>query len=145
MQTFNASVAISSRRSQSSGFRLARHRRRPGNLLNSKQAAKSKITTMKNLRRLVFAVAFLVLAACSKQQTEAERQAEVNREVEQRVAAEHQTQQQQELDQREADLKAREQTLALQQQQNAEATATPVPAETLAGETTVATTEESTE
>ena len=50
--------------------------------------------------------------ACPKQQTEEERKAEVERQVQKRLAAERQTQQQQQLDQRQADLDAREKALA---------------------------------
>jgi hypothetical protein len=50
--------------------------------------------------------------ACPKQQTEEERKAEVERQVQERLAAERQTQQQQQLDQRQADLDAREKALA---------------------------------
>jgi len=58
----------------------------------------------------VTAVAGLV--SCQKQQTEAEKNAEIERQVQERLAAEHQTQQQQQLDQRQADLDAREKALA---------------------------------
>lgn len=61
--------------------------------------------------RKAFLVAVLILAgsfsACRKQQTEQERRAEVEREVQQRLAAERQ----QQLDQRQAELNAREQSL----------------------------------
>lgn len=52
------------------------------------------------------------LVSCQKQQTEAERNAEVERQVQERLAAEHQAQQQQQLNQRQADLDAREKALA---------------------------------
>src|SRR5882672_3153622 len=55
------------------------------------------------------------LVSCQKQQTEAEKNAEVERQVQERLAAEHQTQQQQQLDQRQADLDAREKALAEKQ------------------------------
>jgi uncharacterized protein DUF6600 len=52
------------------------------------------------------------LVSCQKQQTEAEKNAEVERQVQERLAAEHQSQQQQQLEQRQADLDAREKALA---------------------------------
>jgi hypothetical protein len=52
------------------------------------------------------------LVSCQKQESEAEKNAEVERQVQERLAAEHQTQQQQTLDQRQADLDAREKALA---------------------------------
>ncbi len=64
--------------------------------------------------------AVLALGACQKQQTEEERRAEINRQVEQKLAEERK---QQDIAQREADLNAREQTLADKQR----ATATPAP------------------
>jgi hypothetical protein len=66
-----------------------------------------------NMKR-IFAV-FIVLSAlvaCQKQQTEAERQSEIDREVQQRLDAEHQAQEKQQIDQRAADLDAREKALA---------------------------------
>jgi hypothetical protein len=61
-------------------------------------------------------------AACQKQPTEAERRAEVERQVQERLAAEHQQQQAQDLAQREAEVTAREQAL---KEQQAASTATP--------------------
>jgi uncharacterized protein DUF6600 len=58
---------------------------------------------------VLVAVAFV---SCQKQQTEAEKNAEIERQVQERLAAEHQTQQQQQLDQRQADLDARDKALA---------------------------------
>src|SRR6266404_7433796 len=52
------------------------------------------------------------LVSCQKQQTEADKNAEVERQVQERLAAEHQAQQQQQLEQRQADLDAREKALA---------------------------------
>ena len=64
----------------------------------------------------IFAVAAVVsvagLVSCQKQQTEAEKNAEIERQVQERLAAERQTQQQQQLDQRQAELDAREKALA---------------------------------
>lgn len=51
------------------------------------------------------------LSGCQKQQTDEQRRAEIDRQVQERLAQEHQQQQAQQLDQREADLKAREQEL----------------------------------
>lgn len=51
------------------------------------------------------------LCSCQKQQTDAERDAEVERRVQERLAADKEAQQQQQLDQRQADLDAREKAL----------------------------------
>jgi hypothetical protein len=56
-------------------------------------------------------VAAIALFSCQKQQTEAERNAEIDRKVQERLAEEQQTQQQQQLNQRQADLDAREKAL----------------------------------
>src|SRR2546423_14204997 len=71
----------------------------------------------------VIAAAALVVS-CQKQQTEAEKNAEVERQVQERLAAEHQAQEQQDLEQRRSDLDAREKALA--EKENA-APATPEP------------------
>ena len=65
---------------------------------------------MKKIFPAVIALAALV--SCQKQQTEAERNAEVERQVQERLAAEHQTEQQQKMTQQQADLDAREKALA---------------------------------
>src|SRR5437016_14569897 len=67
-------------------------------------------------------IAVATLVSCQKQQTEAEKNAEVERQVQERLAAEHQAQQQQELEQRQSDLDTREKALA--EKENA-AVATP--------------------
>src|SRR6266436_1887504 len=67
-------------------------------------------------------IAVAALISCQKQQTEAEKNAEVEREVQERLAAEHQAEQQQQLQQQQADLDAREKALA--EKENA-AAATP--------------------
>ena len=67
------------------------------------------------MKKLFVFPAVVVLAgliSCQKQQTEAEKNAEVERQVQERLAAEHQTEQQQELTQRQTDLEAREKALA---------------------------------
>src|SRR6266699_3961273 len=67
------------------------------------------------MKRLFVFPAVVVLAgliSCQKQQTEAERNAEVERQVQQRLAAEHQAEQQQQLAQRQSELDAREKELA---------------------------------
>jgi hypothetical protein len=77
-----------------------------------------------------FALSVVIAAAlvsCQKQQTDAEKDAEVERRVQERLAAERQTQQEQQLAQRQADLDAREKALA--EKQNAAAAATPVQSE----------------
>jgi hypothetical protein len=61
---------------------------------------------------VVLATGALALAGCQKQQTEAERNADVEREVQARLTAEHQAQEQQRLAQRQGELDAREKALA---------------------------------
>src|SRR5947207_5107782 len=67
-------------------------------------------------------IAVATLVSCQKRKTEAEKNAEVERQVQERLAAEHQTEQQQQLQQQQADLDAREKALA--EKENA-AAATP--------------------
>lgn len=67
---------------------------------------------MKKVFVLFGLAATAAFVSCQKQQSEAEKNAEIERQVQQRLAAEHQTQQQQQLDQRQADLDARERALA---------------------------------
>ncbi|HEY2103255.1 MAG TPA: DUF6600 domain-containing protein [Chthoniobacterales bacterium] len=64
---------------------------------------------------------FVSLVACQKQQTDEERRAEIDREVQQRLATERQQAQTQQLDQRAAELNAREQALR-QDRENAATT-----------------------
>lgn len=67
------------------------------------------------MKKLFVFPAVVVLAgliSCQKQQTEAEKNAEVERQVQERLAAEQQAEQQQQLTQRQADLEAREKALA---------------------------------
>jgi len=77
---------------------------------------------MKNFFVFPAVIAVAALISCQKQQTEAEKNAEVEREVQERLAAEHQAEQQQQLQQQQADLDAREKALA--EKENA-AAATP--------------------
>src|SRR3954465_4629716 len=74
---------------------------------------------MKKLLCFSALAAITALCSCQKQQTEEEKNAEVERKVQERLAAERQTQQQQELAQRQADLDTREKALA--EKQNAAA------------------------
>src|SRR6267143_1450727 len=67
-------------------------------------------------------IAVATLVSCQKQQTEAEKNADVERQVQERLATEHQAEQQQQLQQHQADLDAREKALA--EKENA-AVATP--------------------
>ena len=60
----------------------------------------------------VLLVAFSLFISCSKQETEAEKNAEVERQVQARLAAEHQAEEQHKLAQQQADLDARERALA---------------------------------
>ena len=87
---------------------------------------------MKNLFVISAVTAVAALVSCQKQQTEAEKNAEIKRQVKERLAAEHQTQQEQQLDQRQADLDAREKALA--EKENA-AAATPARRERTESET----------
>src|SRR6266496_2803029 len=70
------------------------------------------IIAMKKLFIFPAVIVVAALVSCQKQQTEAEKNAEVERQVQERLAAEHQTEQQQQLSQRQADLDAREKALA---------------------------------
>lgn len=64
------------------------------------------------MKKLLYATLLAAaLAACQKQQPDAEGRAEVDREAQQRLAAEHQEEQRRLLDQREAELNARERSL----------------------------------
>jgi len=80
------------------------------------------IIAMKKFFVFPAVIAVAALISCQKQQTEAEKNAEVEREVQERLAAEHQAEQQQQLQQQQADLDAREKALA--EKENA-AAATP--------------------
>jgi hypothetical protein len=66
---------------------------------------------MRRVFHLSAIIALLGFASCQKQQTEEERNAEVERQVQQRLAAEHQAEEQQQLAQRESELDAREKAL----------------------------------
>src|SRR6266404_4737095 len=80
------------------------------------------IIAMKKFFVFPAVIAVAALISCQKQQTEAEKNAEVERQVQERLAAEHQAEQQQQLQQQQADLDAREKALA--EKENA-AAATP--------------------
>src|SRR5438105_2416080 len=69
------------------------------------------IIAMKKFLVFAAAIAFVAFVSCQKQQTEAEKNADVERQVQERLAAEHQAEQQQQLQQRQADLDAREKAL----------------------------------
>ena len=83
---------------------------------------------MNKLALIPLAIALTLFASCGKQQTEAEKNAEVERQVQQRLDAQHQTEAQQQLAAREADLAAREKALADQQNATAETPALETPA-----------------
>jgi hypothetical protein len=76
------------------------------------------------------AVAVTLLISCGKQQTDEERKAEVDREVQQRLDAEHQAADQQKLAQDKADLDAREKALAEKESAAANVPAAEAPAPT---------------
>src|SRR6195256_6125031 len=67
---------------------------------------------MKKLILLPLLVVLSISSSCQKQQTEAERQADIQREVQRQLDAEHQAQEKEQLAQRQADLDAREKQLA---------------------------------
>src|SRR3982751_250395 len=81
------------------------------------------IIVMKKFFVFPAVIALAALVSCQKQQTEAERNAEVERQVQERLAAEHQTEQQQKMTQQQADLEAREKALA---DKESAAAATPI-------------------
>src|SRR5438034_11065380 len=89
------------------------------------------IIAMKKFFVFPAVIALAALVSCEKQQTEAEKNAEVERQVQERLAAEHQAEQQQQLQQRQTDLDAREKALA--EKENA-ATAKPALRQGLASE-----------
>lgn len=80
-------------------------------------------TRMKKFCTLFAIIVLAGFVSCQKQQTAEERKAEIDRQVEERLAAERQAQEKEQLAQRAADLDAREK--ALPDQQNATATQTP--------------------
>jgi hypothetical protein len=67
---------------------------------------------MKRIFFLPLVIALSIFCSCQKQQTDAERQAEIDHQVQQRLDAEHQAQEKEQLARREADLNAREKTVA---------------------------------
>jgi len=67
---------------------------------------------MKKFFVFLTAVALVAFVSCQKQQTEAEKNAEIDRQVQQRLAAEHQADQEKQLSQRESDVDAREKAMA---------------------------------
>src|SRR2546423_10612417 len=77
---------------------------------------------MKNFFPLSIAIVALAFVSCQKEQSEADKNAEIERQVQQRLAAEHQADQEKTLAERETNVAAREKALA--DQDNA-ATATP--------------------
>src|SRR6266850_2527313 len=76
---------------------------------------------MKKFLMFPAVIAVAALVSCQKQQTEAERNADVERQVQERLAAEHQAEQQQKITQQQTDLDAREKALA--EKENAAAAA----------------------
>jgi hypothetical protein len=67
---------------------------------------------MKKIFAFSLVIAFSIFSACQKQATDAERQAEIDREVQRRLESERQAQERQQLAQRQADVDAREKALA---------------------------------
>jgi hypothetical protein len=70
---------------------------------------------VKKIFALLLVIPLSIFSACQKQQTDAERQAEIDRQVQQRLDAEHQAQEKEKLAQREDELNAREKALAEKQ------------------------------
>jgi hypothetical protein len=70
---------------------------------------------VKKISALLLVIALSIFSSCEKQQTDAERQAEIDRQVQQRLDAEHQAQEKEKLAQRESELDAREKALAEKQ------------------------------
>jgi hypothetical protein len=70
---------------------------------------------MKKLFGLPVIVSLAIFCSCQKQQTEEERKTEIERQVQERLAAERQAQSEQQLAQRQAELDAREKELAEKQ------------------------------
>jgi hypothetical protein len=70
---------------------------------------------VKKIFALLLVIALSAFSSCQKQQTDAERQAEIDRQVQQRLDAEHQAQEKEQLAQREGELNAREKALAEKQ------------------------------
>jgi len=70
---------------------------------------------VKRIFALLLVIALSIFSSCQKQQTDAERQAEIDRQVQQRLDAEHQAQEKEKLAQREDELNAREKALAEKQ------------------------------
>jgi hypothetical protein len=85
---------------------------------------------MKKFCILPLVAALVFSVACQKQQSEEERKAEVERQVQERLATERQADEKQRLAQQQADLEAREKALVAK-----ETAAANVPAETIAAET----------
>jgi hypothetical protein len=83
------------------------------------------IVSMNKLVSLSICVVFAALAGCQKQQSEEERKAEVDREVQQRLDAEHQATEKEQLAQREADINAREKALSEKEEATAAPTVAP--------------------
>ncbi|MEP6603923.1 MAG: DUF6600 domain-containing protein, partial [Spartobacteria bacterium] len=67
---------------------------------------------MKKIFVLPLIIALSIFSSCSKPQSDAEHQAQIDREVQQRLDAEHQAQEREDLARREGELKAREQAMA---------------------------------
>jgi Family of unknown function (DUF6600) len=78
---------------------------------------------MKKLFGLLMIICLAIFCSCQKQQTDEERNTEVERQVQERLAAERQAQSEQQLAQREADRDASEKELAGKQQTTANASA----------------------
>src|SRR3954447_21262670 len=82
---------------------------------NKEEPSRSNSSHMKTFSLLLLASVLGLAVSCEKPQSTAERDAQVEREVQQRLASERLTADQQKLAQDQADLAAREQALTNQQ------------------------------
>jgi Family of unknown function (DUF6600) len=78
---------------------------------------------MKNLFGLLLIICLAIFCSCQKQQTDEERKTEIERQAQERLAAERHAQGEQQLAQRQAELDAREKALVEKQQTTANASA----------------------
>src|SRR5712692_8002506 len=110
MPTCSDGVATKSK--TSSSFHPVRLRRQHHDRFSNNKTRSQSKADMKKVLALPAIGLLALFCSCQKQQTEAERNAEIERQVNQRLAAEHQAEEQQRLALRQADLDAREKALA---------------------------------
>src|SRR6266849_957515 len=111
MPTCSDGVATKSK--TSSSFHPVRLRRQHHDRFSNNKTRSQSKADMKKVFALPAIGLLALFCSCQKQQTEAERNVEIERQVNQRLTAEHQAEeQQQQLAQRQAELDAREKALA---------------------------------